>query len=71
MSDGTARADFYTYNNPNSLERKVIEDFLGRAQERLRTHPGRVPVDAKNANGTINWLRGLLDRKPSQMIAEG
>ena len=46
-----------------SDNRKIIEEFLSRAAERVHNEPGRIPMDAITANAAIAWLRGLLDRK--------
>jgi hypothetical protein len=61
------RADFYTYNNPNSVERQVIEGFLGAAEKYVPHAGGMTPAEAVQVRNVINWLRATLDRKPSEM----
>lgn len=60
-------ADFYTWTNPNSYERKVIEAFLSIAQKRIDNSPASLPFKSQAGNRTLAWLRGILDRKPSEL----
>lgn len=60
-------ADFFTWNNPNSIERSAIERFLSEASNRADLAPGRLPMRPQDAQLAINWLRGILDRKPSEL----
>lgn len=63
-------ADFYTWNNKHSIERATIERFLSDAQQRIKDKPGRIPMNSVDVNLAINWLRGLLDLKPSEMTGD-
>lgn len=58
-------ADSYTWNNPNSLERKAIEQFLTMAAQRVEAQEGSLGVP--EGSGVISRLRGLLDLRPSQV----
>lgn len=58
-------ADFFTWSNPNSLEAAAIRNFLDRAQQRVMDSPSRLPIKADQAHLAINWLRALIDLKPS------
>ena len=60
-------ADRYTYNDPNSIERAAIVDFLKRAQKRVEEHPEILVFKPEQGNLVINWLFALLGRKPSEM----
>jgi hypothetical protein len=60
-------ADYYTWNEKQSSQRYAIEQFLALAQDYIELHPDKLPFKAVYGNLTINWLRGLLDRKPSTL----
>ena len=62
-------ADFFTWNNPNSLERVAIERFILEAGNRIDALEGTrtLPFKAVDARATLAWLRGLVDLKPSQI----
>lgn len=59
--------DMYTWNKPG-LTRDVIEAFLREAEGKARRD-----VDSKqlttflDRQGTIVWLRGLLNLRPTEM----
>lgn len=60
-------ADFFTWTSKGSIARMAIESFLSEAADRVQDKPECIPMRAREANLAINWLRGLLDLKPSEM----
>lgn len=50
-------ADAYTWNNPNSIERKAIESFLDAGAQRLLAKEW----DATNRHEAIAGLRAIID----------
>jgi hypothetical protein len=60
-------SDEYTYNNPKSLERLALNSFLELAQMRVSDHPEKLPFKAVQGHLVINWLRNMLDMKPSDL----
>jgi len=60
-------ADFYEYNNRNSIARIAIDGFLNRAATRIENHPERLPFKPADGELVLGWLRALLDRKPSEL----
>ena len=43
-----------------TAEDDLIDRFLRAAEERLRAHNSRVPINTKEAHAAISWLRGLV-----------
>ena len=35
----------------------VVDDFLKRAEQRMRDHPSRIPFELKLGLAVISWLR--------------
>lgn len=62
-------ADEYTWNHPHSIDRTTIEDFLRAAGNRIDHYPGDLPFQPQGARLVLAWLRGLVDRRPSEMSA--
>lgn len=62
-------ADNFSWNNSRSLEREVILRFLNEAQVRINAQPGAIPLNSGAASRTVEWLRSILDRKPSEIVS--
>jgi hypothetical protein len=58
-------ADFYTWNQPQSEDRRQILNFLRAAE--TRAEQGHLPMQLKEFNLAIGILRGMLDLKPSDI----
>lgn len=63
-----SNVDSYPWNNSRSTERKAIEQFLSEAEERIRRQPSRIPFRDKAGHIVIAWLRGLVNKHPSEMM---
>lgn len=59
--------DSYSWNVLGSTERLAIENFLCEVERWAANDPERLPLEAREAAGSIKWLRDLLNRKPSDM----
>jgi len=68
MEPDTKPADYFTWNQPHAIERKAILRFLQEAEKRLAAKPELAPTgEDSTMHLTINWLRALIDRKPSEI----
>ena len=46
-------------------EREAIVHFINVAQNRIEEYPSKLAFKAVAGHIVINWLRALLDRKPT------
>jgi hypothetical protein len=59
-------ADFYTWNQPQSEDRRQILNFLRVAE--TRGEQGLLPMKQQEFNLALGVLRGMLDLKPSEIL---
>ena len=59
--------DTFSWNASPSIERQAIRRFLCIAEQRLYAVPEVVPIDAAHVRAVVKWLRGLLDKRPSEV----
>lgn len=43
-------------------EDDVILRFLAAAEQRVKNHNGRIPMNSSRANAALSWLRGLVGK---------
>lgn len=67
-SRGEQRPNSYAWNKPDGYSRRAVEAFLREAEGKAKRDVNSGALTTfLDRQGTIQWLRGLLNLKPTEM----